>query len=304
MRGGTAVGSMSAGNYDDQRRNPDFGYRARIAVYSSFLYNSCMGKIVTKNKKKLTKIKFPYAEYEKSLEKILDLLIKDYWAQYSEINSHQIKVAQVYLWVAAALIGTYSTLMLKFWDEFLKSSICIQLICIISMFLVVIAFGFSLFSIPAREGYQRSEGGWGKYSKKAFEKLSDRKNSVYRDILTDLIDDFDRYTNHNLQTNCKRAKRLGTTFRLLLSSFILALIVSFGIGLQKFILNIHGGVMTKETVSNSQSSNSNRGSGNSQKPDAQPPKGPINTSPAKIITHADDSQKETKIVLTEDKDKK
>lgn len=257
------------------------------------------------NKKTNKKNMWPYIEYEKALEKILDLVIKDYWTQYVEINSHQIKVAQLYLWVAAALIGAYSTFFITYSDLFIKTPFCIQLVLFISLILAVIAFGLSLYSVPAFKGYSRIKGSWGTYSQKAHQELLIKKSSLYRDILTDVIDDYDKFTNENLNTNCDRAKRLRLTFWLLLSSFILSFITLLGIGIQKSLVLKTGGFMSKETSQDAQSGNSKINLGTEQKPDARPPKGPIENSHPTIITHAEDSEKGNKIVvLTEDKEKK
>lgn len=60
---------------------------------------------------------YDYKSYEKCLEKVLESTQKDYWAQYVDINRHQV-VGQVYLWVAAALVGAYTAGYKQFAQSF------------------------------------------------------------------------------------------------------------------------------------------------------------------------------------------
>jgi hypothetical protein len=47
---------------------------------------------------------YDYQSYEKSLEKVLESTQKDYWAQYIDINRHQVIVGRTYL----TRLGAYS----------------------------------------------------------------------------------------------------------------------------------------------------------------------------------------------------
>ena len=82
---------------------------------------------------------FDYQSYEKSLEKVLESVQKDYWAQYIDINRHQVIVGRTYLWVSAALIGAYTAGYQKF--EQLSLSPIVFTIFIVAFFLSVLAFG-------------------------------------------------------------------------------------------------------------------------------------------------------------------
>ncbi|MFO8154932.1 MAG: hypothetical protein R6U87_02785, partial [Thiohalospira sp.] len=54
---------------------------------------------------------FDYESYEKSLALVLEQASKEYWAQHIDINRHQIMVGRTYLWVSAALLGSYFTIL-------------------------------------------------------------------------------------------------------------------------------------------------------------------------------------------------
>lgn len=168
---------------------------------------------------------FNYDDYIKSLEKILSMTEKDYWAQYIDVNRHQVSVAKTYLWVAAALLGAYAALYLQYKSILSSAGICAIATAVISSLSAVIAFGLCLYAIPARKGYKAIAAiSWGEFSKLAYDLLSEKGNNLYIVILTKLIDSVDISTIHNLQTNNKRAKLLRLTSWILIISFLFSLI--------------------------------------------------------------------------------
>ena len=168
---------------------------------------------------------FDYDGYIKSLEKILSMTEKDYWTQYIDVNQHQVNVAKTYLWVAAALLGAYAALYTQYKNVILSSGVYAISTAIISILSAVIAFGFCLYAIPAREGYKSiAEISWGEFSKLAYNLLSDKNKNLYITILTKLIDSTDSSTYYNVQTNTKRAKLLRITFWILIISFFFSLL--------------------------------------------------------------------------------
>jgi hypothetical protein len=172
----------------------------------------------------MTENNFDYDDYIKSLEKILSMTEKDYWTQYIDVNRHQVTVAKTYLWVAAALLGAYAALYSQFESVIFSSGACIISTAIISILSAVIAFGLCLYAIPARKGYKSiAEISWGEFSKLAYDLLSNKSKNLYIAILTKLIDSVDSSTNHNLQTNTKRAKLLRRTSWILIISFSFSL---------------------------------------------------------------------------------
>jgi hypothetical protein len=62
----------------------------------AFLSHSCPSSgYAAKMKNKMSD--YDYQSYEKCLEKILESTQKDYWAQYIDINRHQVIVGRTYL---------------------------------------------------------------------------------------------------------------------------------------------------------------------------------------------------------------
>jgi small-conductance mechanosensitive channel len=166
---------------------------------------------------------FDYKSYEKCLEKVLESTQKDYWAQYIDINRHQVIVGRAYLWVAAALIGAYTAGYNQFAQAF--SNPIILILFLLAFSFSAVAFGICLYALPARKGYQSiHKKGWGEFSHGAYKLLSEKKDNLYVSFLTDFISKFDEAHKYGFETNQKRAKLLRLTSWLLIISFILAII--------------------------------------------------------------------------------
>lgn len=167
-----------------------------------------------------------YEGYEKSLEKILEGVTKDYYSSFLDINRHQVMVGRAYLWVSAALIGVYVAAYEKFSSVILANS-CLFLFSLFALLAACVGFGICLYSIPARNGYKAIPiKGWGEFSRRAYDLLKDNRPKIYATFLTEQIDHVDKAYAHNFQTNSKRAKLLRVTSWILISSFLFALFSS------------------------------------------------------------------------------
>ena len=244
------------------------------------------------------KPEYPYLEYEKALEEVLKHASKDYWEQYTSINNHQVRVAKTYLWVAAAMLGAYSAIINMVLVKTLAVPLCSIFYCILAILSALCAFGVCLYSLPPRKGYMRIGESWGTFSKMAYDGLANKEKSLYRNVLTALVDEFDNASFHNLQTNNQRAILLRSTSWLLILSFCFSVVSTINIGIENLPSTKVEHTMTNETNSNSNTTTTNQG-GTETKPDARPPQGPITTGkPQKIITHGDNTVNKTRVVIT------
>lgn len=224
---------------------------------------------------------YDYDNYSKSLEKILSMTEKDYWVQYIDVNRHQVAVARMYLWVAAALIGAYATLYIKYENIILSEGLFVIMLFIISAVCAVFAFGLCLYSIPAREGYMAiPQISWGEFSKNAYDLLSEKKSNLYVKILTALIDNTDRSVHHNLKTNKKRAKLLRFTSWILVASFSFSLLSAGALFINSISLKHKKEItMTNDTNNTQNTSEATINKPTVEKPDVPVPAGPIGTEP-------------------------
>lgn len=239
---------------------------------------------------------YDYQSYEKCLEKILESTQKDYWAQYIDINRHQVNVGRTYLWVSAALVGAYSAGYQNFEQYF--SNITVIIIFIISFSFAIIAFGFCLYSIPARKGYQAvHKEGWGEFSHYAYNLLCEKKEHLYSVFLTDFISKFDIAHRYSFTTNQKRANLLRITSWLLIFSVIFAIL-----GLTAMSVNYKYSVLFKEKTmtesNNASGSTSDNKPVSADKPNVPVPPAPAGSQGGQIHTHSDNSPIVT--IITED----
>ena len=237
---------------------------------------------------------YNYEEYTQSLEKILESAQRDYWAQYVDINRHQVNVGRTYLWVSAALIGAYTAGYQKFINAF--DNPIILSIFLIAFSLSVVAFGLCLYAIPARKGYQSvHKNGWGEFSHIAYQLLSEKKENLYTVFLTDFISRFDVAHNYSLKTNLRRARLLRATSWLLIISFSFAVI-----GLVVSSSGYNDTSLKKEKVMiESEDTTENTGPGNqpssTDKPNVPVPPPPAGTQSEQIHTHDNAPQRVTRV---------
>jgi hypothetical protein len=251
------------------------------------------------------KDEFDYLGYESALERVLEQATRDYWAQYIDINRHQVDVAKNYLWVSGALLGAYFTCFTPVKASLSSMSPCLILMGLMAAVLAVSAFGICLYALPSRKGYMRVGQSWGTFSKRAYDDLAGKKRSVYRDTLTSLVDKFDEAAMHNLNTNNHRARLLRITSWVLIASFCLALLAASGYGIQTYFGDTKEGAMAEQEATNPQGSpnSGNQDTPAVAKPDAIPPAGPVGTNPSNVITHGLDTSK-PQVIIIEGKDKK
>lgn len=215
---------------------------------------------------------YDYDGYEKSLEKILEQVQKDFWTQYVDINRHQIIVGKNYLWISAALIGALSSIFIKFGNYSVLTTFS-GVIFLIGFLLAVIGFGMSLYSLPAKKGYQMPhDGNWSNLSIEAYNKMTENKKRIYTSFLSDLITNTDNANSKNEKTNGARGNLFRKVYWVLFISFTLTLISSMTYSYTKY-------TEQKEHISskekNMSSSNSNSQDNDTKKvPEVEPPKQP------------------------------
>lgn len=238
---------------------------------------------------------FDYAGYTKSLEKVLESTQKDYWAQYIDINRHQVNVGRTYLWVSAALIGAYAAGYKQF--ESIIADHFVFYFFLFSILLSVIAFGICLYAIPARKGYKSvHKEGWGEFSHIAYNLLSLKNENLYTAFLTDFISKFDTAHRYSFETNQKRARLLRIT-----SWF---LIVSFSCSIFSFVIigtmYKRKPTMKENFMSETSDSSTGQGAGNqpanTETPNVPVPPPPAGSQGSQIHTHSDESPT---VIITE-----
>jgi len=236
---------------------------------------------------------FDYKGYEQSLEKVLSSAEKDYWAQYIDVNRHQVNVAKTYLWVAVALLGAYAATYQQYKEVLTSASVCSILLMVLSVICAVLSFGICLYAIPARKGYRSiANPSWGEFSQKAHELLSQKKSNLYISTLTLLIDRVDVSANHNVITNQKRAKLLRITSWILIISFTFSLLSVMSLALSNFEIIKSPNQTTETTMSPENESNQSEtpatpSQPTADTPDVPTPAGPIGqgTDQPNITTH-------------------
>ncbi|HIF9439684.1 TPA: hypothetical protein ACX6SL_003891 [Photobacterium damselae] len=216
---------------------------------------------------------YDYESYEKGLKLVVDLAEKDYWNQYTNINSYQVSVAKTYLWISAALLGAFVAAYDRY-SAFVLSSGFTLLLALISITLVVIAFGICIYAIPARKGYRAiPEISWGEFSKQSYTYLSEKQSNAYVYLLSGVVDKIDAATLYNIQTNQERARLLRITSWVLVASFSFAVVTAMTASLNYFIelkaiQKIEAPMTEKNTTNSSNQSQTSA-------PDVPMPAGPI-----------------------------
>jgi len=238
--------------------------------------------------------KYNYDSYEKSLERLLAISEKDYWTQYVDINRHQVNVAKTYLWVSAALLGAYFTILVKY-NSFVIASQCSVLFSVLGVFSAVLAFGICLYAIPARKGYKAiPHQSWGEFSLLSNQLLKNKEKNIYIKVLTDLLDKVDTANHHNLLTNKKRALLLRKTSWVLIASFVFALLSGVTSTIS-VVININS-----QTMEQAMPENDNTESQSTEtKPDVPTPQGPISGGSSDVSTHSVDTPQDDTVRLTE-----
>ena len=237
---------------------------------------------------------YDYDGYEKVLEKQLALSEKDYWAQYVDINRHQVNVAKTYLWVSAALLGAYFTVIGKY-SGYISNNSCSVLFSGLSVLSAVLAFGVCLYAIPARKGYKSiPDQSWNEFAGASHELLNLKEKNIYIKFLTDINAKADKAGNYNLQTNLKRGKLLRITSWVLIASFACASVTGIT---STITISLNKNIQHEEIIMPENKESSSKES--AQKPDAPKPAGPIKGSGQDRSTHSVDNHKSDTIRITE-----
>jgi hypothetical protein len=227
---------------------------------------------------------FDYEGYEKSLERSLALAEKDYWSQYLDVNRHQVNVAKTYLWVAVAMLGAYGAILNKF-PQYLLQNFCVTSFALISVLLVILAFGICLYAIPARQGYKGiPEISWGEFPAHANQLLTKKDKRIYISVLTDLNNKVDKSNWHNIATNQKRASLLRKTSWILIASFLFAVLTGVA-----YVIPISSENSTSNMEKIMPEDNEPQGQSQNQTPETVPdvptPAGPITGGNPDMSTH-------------------
>lgn len=153
--------------------------------------------------------------YSKTLEKLVALAEKEYYVQMVDINRHQIVVSRAILWLLVVLIG-FDFAFAEWMHSKLSESVelfssmvaCLVIICIAIIFGVV-AFGFSIFSIPAIGGYSKLyENSWAEYANNAYERWSSQEQFIYETEMSTLLGRIDSACSVGSKTNQSRGIKL------------------------------------------------------------------------------------------------
>ncbi|MFI8980463.1 hypothetical protein [Ectopseudomonas khazarica] len=163
-----------------------------------------------------------HGNYQKSLEKILDGVTKDYYTGLVDINRHQIAVARAYLWVAVVLIGAYIAAFDRYNSDVISTKYAL-VVGVIALVLACVGFGICLYSMPVRKGYMAiPKRGWGEFTHEAYGYLSDGVVEAYARFLTYHISRIDDAYAHNFKTNQARARSLRMASWVLMASFFVS----------------------------------------------------------------------------------
>jgi len=224
-----------------------------------------------------SKSPFNYADYERSLEKVLEQAQRDFWCQYIDINRHQIIVGRNYLWVSVAIIGALSALYIRFGTQISFDS-ALGISFIVGYVSSVIGFGVSLYSMPSKDGYHMPhDGNWSKLTAQAHEQLKNKEKNSYPNFLSDLITKTDNANHQNLITNGRRAKLFRWVYRCLVLSFTASLLsaaIYISTTNNSGIQNTNSEtVITKENDMDNDN-NSDSSTDNTDQPEVKPPQQP------------------------------
>jgi len=250
-----------------------------------------------------SKSSFNYADYERSLEKVLEQVQRDFWCQYIDINRHQIIVGRNYLWVSVAIIGALSTLYIRFGTQILFDS-ALGVSFIVGYISSVVGFGVSLYSMPSKDGYHMPHGGnWSMLTAQAYDQLKDKEKNSYPNFLSDLITKTDEANNKNLITNGRRAKLFRCVYRCLVLSFtasLLSAVIYISTTNNSGIQNTNSEtVITKENDMNNDN-NSGSSTDNTDQPEVKPPQQPETRSDRRrFVDHVEPAKDEGLKILNE-----
>nr|VFK53386.1 MAG: hypothetical protein BECKTUN1418E_GA0071001_101528 [Candidatus Kentron sp. TUN]VFK56889.1 MAG: hypothetical protein BECKTUN1418D_GA0071000_10556 [Candidatus Kentron sp. TUN] len=104
-----------------------------------------------------------------------------------------------------ALFGVNLTAFDKFFAEIIANDFVLLLV-FLGFLSVTLAFGISLYALPARRGYQTiPRKGWGELSQGVYRLPKNGSSHLYARFLTDFIARIDEVFAYNIKTNRRRA---------------------------------------------------------------------------------------------------
>lgn len=179
--------------------------------------------------------------YNKSLDKLVTMAEKEYYANLVDINRHQVSVARTLLWLAVVILG-FDVSFIEWSFEKTKTiheaipflTGCYIFVCL-SVFCSIISFSFAVFAIPAFGGYAPLyKKSWSEYAQPAYEKLQAAEDSIFANTLNEILTNLDAACIKGSETNASRG------FKLRISSIfsVIAIVLVF-IGLLVFSINYY-----------------------------------------------------------------
>ena len=153
--------------------------------------------------------------YTKVLEALVERSEKEYYVHLVDINRHQVVVARSLLWLLVVIAGfciAYIEWSIgKLTDERAQMLvlICTTVPAVLALVLSIVAFGFSMFAIPAFGNYQKPyENSWAEYLNKAYSRWESGEDLVYQKSLNQLLSRFDYICSECNKTNGRRGTKL------------------------------------------------------------------------------------------------
>lgn len=179
--------------------------------------------------------------YTKSLDKLVTMAEKEYYANLVDINRHQVNVARTLLWLAIVTLG-FDISFIEWSFEKAKNfhkvvpflTGCYIFVCL-SALCNLISFGFAVCAIPAFGGYAPLyKKSWSEYAQPAFEKLHAGEDSIFATTLNEILTTVDATCIKGSETNASRGLKLRIS-----SIFSVIAIALVFIGLLVFSINYY-----------------------------------------------------------------
>lgn len=153
--------------------------------------------------------------YNKSLDKLVTMAEKEYYANLVDINRHQVSVARTLLWLAVVILGFDISFIEGSFEKaknlhevvpFLTG--CYVFVCL-SALCSLISFGFAVCAIPAFGDYAPLyKKSWSEYAQPGFEKLNAGEDSIFATTLNEILKNVDAACIKGSETNASRGLKL------------------------------------------------------------------------------------------------
>jgi hypothetical protein len=153
--------------------------------------------------------------YTKVLETLVDRSEKEYYVHLVDINRHQVVVARGLLWLLVVIAGfciayiEWSVGKLGDAGAQMLVLVCTTVPAVMALVLSIVAFGFSIFAIPAFGNYQKPyKNSWAEYLNDAYSRWDAGEELVYQKSLNQLLARFDYICSECNKTNGRRGTKL------------------------------------------------------------------------------------------------